>query len=158
MRARRAAALALLAASLPAAGATVCTGSSGSMSLGTYIGDTNTPVDSIGTFALRCTRSGGPQNVTVTMAIGASGNNGSIANRVLRTASWPDLLPYNLYRDASRLSVWGETAGVDTMAVALSIPNNATSTATFTIYGRIPGLQNVHAGTYGDTLTVTISY
>lgn len=158
MRPEAALAALWLAASLPAAAATVCTGSSASMSLGTYIGDSATPVDSVGTFTLGCTRSGGPQNITVTMAIGASANNGSIANRVLRSPSWPDLLPYNLYRDASRLAVWGETAGVDTMAVALSIPNNATSTATFTIYGRIPGLQNVHAGSYGDTLTVTINY
>ena len=81
-----------------------------------------------------------------------------IANRVLRSPSWPDLLPYNLYRDASRLAVWGETPGVDTMAVALSVPNNATRNATFTIYGRIPGLQNVHAGSYGDTLAITIDY
>jgi len=158
MRAERLLAALLLSASLPAAAATLCTGASTGMSLGTYIGDTATPLDSIGTFALNCTRSGGPPNVTVTMAIGASANNGSIANRVLRSPSWPDLLQYNLYRDAARLSVWGETAGVDTMAVALNIPNNATRTATFTIYGRIPGLQNVHAGTYGDTLTVTINY
>jgi spore coat protein U-like protein len=158
MRLERLAAALLWAVPLAAPAATVCTGSSMSMSLGTYIGDTATPVDSIGTFTLACTRNGGPQNITVTMAMGASANNGSIANRVLRSPSWPDLLPYNLYRDASRLAVWGETAGVDTMAVALAIPNNSTRNATFTIYGRIPGLQNVHAGTYGDTLTVTVDY
>ena len=158
MRVEPVLALLLAVASLPALGATACTGSSTSMGLGTYIGDSNSPVDSIGTFALRCTRSGGPQNVTVTMAIGASGNNGSIANRVLVSPSWADQLQYNLYRDAARQGVWGETAGVDTMAVGLVIPNNATATATFTIYGRIPGLQNVHAGTYSDTLTVTVSY
>ena len=154
----RALALALLAFPAWAPAATVCSGSSTSMSLGTYVGDTATPVDSIGSFTLNCTRAGGPQNITITMAIGPSGNNGSIANRVLRSPSWPDLLPYNLYRDASRLAVWGETPGVDTMGVALSIPNNSTRNATFTIYGRIPGLQNVHAGSYGDTLAITVDY
>lgn len=157
MRLDRALAL-LVAASMPALGANVCTGSSTSMSLGTYFGDTAAPSDAIGTFALSCTRAGGPQNITVTMAIGPSANNGSIANRVLVSPSWADPLQYNLYRDAARQGVWGETAGVDTMSVGLSIPNNATRAATFTIYGRIPGLQNVHAGTYGDTLTVTINY
>jgi spore coat protein U-like protein len=150
----------LLALCAPACAvaATVCTGSSTSMSLGTYIGDTATPVDSIGMFSLNCTRAGGPQNITINMAIGPSGNNGSIANRVLRSASWPDLLQYNLYRDAARLSVWGQTAGVDTMAAAVSVPNNGSQVASFTIYGRMPGLQDVHAGTYGDTLSVTIDY
>ena len=63
--------------------------------------------------------------LAVLMAIGASGNNGSIANRQMRTPSWPDVLSYNLYRDAARTSVWGQTAGVDTMSSTLSVPNNA---------------------------------
>ena len=128
------------------------------MSLGAYVGDTAAPVDSIGTFTLSCSRNGGPSSVTVTMGIGPSANTGSIPNRQLRSTAWPDLLGYNLYRDALRQAVWGETVGVDTMSVSVSIPNNASRTASFTIYGRIPGLQDVHAGFYADTLTVTINY
>jgi spore coat protein U-like protein len=152
------AALALALAALPAHGAVVCSGSSTSMSLGTYYGDTAAPTDSAGTFMLTCTRNGGPQNVTVTMGIGASGNSGSIANRQMRTGSWPDTLAYNLYRDAARLGVWGETVGVDTVSSSVSVPNNASRSVAFTIYGRIPGLQNVHTGFYSDTLVVTINY
>jgi spore coat protein U-like protein len=149
---------ALLAGASPARAATLCTGASTSISLGAYYGDTATPVDSIGSFALRCARNGGPQNITITMRIGASANGGSIANRQLLGTSWPDLLAYNLYRDALRQAVWGETVGVDSVTLPLSVPNNGTATATFTIYGRIPGLQNVHAGFYADSLVVTIDY
>ena len=148
----------VLACAAPAHAAIVCTGSGTSMSLGTYYGDTATPADSVGAFTLTCARSSGPSTVTVVMAIGASGNNGSIANRQMRTPSWPDVLSYNLYRDAARTSVWGQTAGVDTMSSTLSVPNNASRGVTFTIFGRIPGLQSVHTGSYSDSLVVTINY
>jgi spore coat protein U-like protein len=92
------------------------------------------------------------------MGIGPSANSGTTTNRQLRTGSWPDTLNYNLYRDALRQSVWGETSGVDTMTIGTSIPNNASRTVTFTIYGRINGAQDVHAGLYSDTVTVTIAF
>lgn len=151
----------LLLALVPAVAAhaaTVCTGSSTSLNLGAYIGDTGAPTDSIGSFALLCTRDGGPQTITVTMGIGPSANSGSIPVRQLRLATGTDLLSYNLYRDAGRILVWGDTDGVNTQSQAVSIPNKTSLAVTFNIYGRIPGLQNVRAGAYSDTLVVTISY
>lgn len=128
------------------------------MSLGPYVGDSAAPTDSIGSFALRCTRRGGPRNVSITMAIGPSAISGSIASRQMRQAGGSDVLSYNLYRDALRQSVWGQTPGVDAVTQTASLPNNATTTVAFTIYGRINGQQNVFPGSYGDTLVVTISY
>jgi len=154
---------ACLAAAWPAAAlaqgpGTTCVGASASMGLGAYIGDSATPTDSIGSFSLRCTRNGGPRNIQITMGLGPSANTGSIASRQLRQAAGTDMLSYNLYRDALRQSVWGQTAGVDAVTQTASLPNKATTTVTFTIYGRINGLQNVSPGAYGDTLVVTISY
>lgn len=151
----------ILLAFLPAFAAhsaTVCTGSSTSLNLGTYIGDTGAPTDSIGSFALLCTRDGGPQSITITMGVGPSANSGSIPVRRLRLATGTDLLDYNLYRDATRIAVWGDTVGVNTQSQTVSIPNNTTVAVTFNVHGRIPGLQNVRAGAYADTLVVTISY
>lgn len=155
---RRFAAALLACAIVPAQGATTCVGASTSMGLGAYVGDSATPVDSIGTFALRCTRNGGPQNVAITLGIGPSANTGSIASRQLKQSSGSDMLSYNFYRDALRQSVWGQTPGLDAVTQSFSFPNNATTTATFTIFGRINGLQNVSAGSYGDTLLLTVSY
>lgn len=137
---------------------TTCVGSSTSMGLGAYVGDSATPFDSIGTFALQCTRNGGPQNVSITMGIGPSATSGSIASRQMQQAGGTDALSYNIYRDALRQSVWGQTAGVDAVTKVAALPNNSTTTVAFTLYGRINGLQNISPGSYGDTLVVTISY
>ena len=128
------------------------------MSLGPYVGDSATPTDSIGSFTVVCTRTGQPQNIPISMGIGPSANSGSIASRQMRQAAGSDMLSYNLYRDALRQSVWGQTEGVDAQTQSVALPNNSTTTVVFTIYGRINGQQNVSPGAYGDTLVVTISY
>lgn len=138
--------------------AVLCTASSTSMGLGTYVGDTSAPVDSIGAFTVSCDRSGGAATVQVTLGIGASASSGTIADRKLRWSAGTDLLAYNLYRDAGRLSVWGETPGVDTVTQSLTVPNHGTASTTFTIYGRINALQDVHPGVYGDDLVVTVNF
>jgi spore coat protein U-like protein len=92
------------------------------------------------------------------MGIGPSASSGSITARQMQKSGGTDMLSYNIYRDATRLAVWGQTAGVDTMTITQNLPNKATTTVSFTLYGRINGLQNVSAGSYGDTLTVTIDY
>lgn len=138
--------------------ATTCGVTPMSMSLGTYFGDSAAPTDSIGSLVVRCSRDGGPQNISITMALGASATSGSIANRRLLQAGGADMLAYNLYRDASRLSVWGQTAGVDTVTRTASIPNKSSLNVTFNVYGRVPGLQSIYAGSYADSLLVTISY
>jgi spore coat protein U-like protein len=107
---------------------------------------------------VRCDRNGGGATVQVTVGIGASTSSGSVADRKLRWSAGADLLGYNLYRDAGRLSVWGETAGVDTVTQSLTVPNHGTASTTFTIYGRIGALQDVHPGAYADDLVVTINF
>jgi spore coat protein U-like protein len=141
-----------------ASAAMVCTASGTAMGLGTYTGDTSTPADAIGTFVVRCTRNGGPASVIVTLGIGPSGTTGSIASRALKQVAGTDQLAYNLYTDALRLNVWGETIGVDAVTQSASVPNKATLDLTFNVYGRIPGLQNVRAGAYSDALVVTFTY
>lgn len=62
-------------------------------------------------------------------------------------------LSYNLYIDAARTNVWGETPGLDTLA--------GTGTGVLqllTVYGRLPGSQSVPAGSYADTVTATITF
>ena len=148
----------MLLAALPSQSAMVCTGSSASISLGSYYGDTGTPLDSIGSFSLTCARNGGPPTATVTMGIGPSGTSGTIASRQLRRVAGPDLLSYNVFRDALRSSVWGQTAGLDTVTQSVIVPNRASASLLFTIYGRVPGLQSVSVGSYQDTLMITIEY
>jgi spore coat protein U-like protein len=65
-----------------------------------------------------------------------------------------DLLNYSLFSDASRTVNWGNTVGTDTVHVG-----SATGAAeNHTVYGRIPTGQYVTAGSYSDTITVTVTY
>jgi spore coat protein U-like protein len=67
-------------------------------------------------------------------------------------------LNYNLYTTASNTSVWGDgTAGTSTVSdayTAILLP----SIRNYTVYGLLPALQAVGAGTYTDTVTVTVTY
>lgn len=152
------AALALCACAADAAAETTCSGSNATLSLGNYLSYSATPVDSSGLLAVTCTRSGGPPNTSVTVGLGPSFNSGSIANRMARLATGTDVLGYNLYRDANRLSVWGDTPGVDTVTRTISLANKTTDTITFTIFTRIPPLQDLREGVYSDQLLVTVDF
>lgn len=152
-------ALLLAAAALPAAAqTTTCSGSNMALSLGGYDSYQPAPLDASGIFTVTCTRNGGPQNMVVTLGLGPSFNSGTIATRRLKLATGADLLSYNLYRDAGRSLVWGDTIGTNTMTQSVSIPNNASMALTFTIFGRIDALQDVRAGSYADSLTVTVTF
>ena len=136
--------------------ATTCTLINPSISLGNY--DTFTPssTDASSTIIVNCSRAGGSQSVTVTLAIGPSLHTGAVASRKLKHTVNTDLLGYNLYRDASRTIVWGNSGGVNTVSQTISIPNNASRTATFVVNTRIDALQNVRAGDYADSLQVSV--
>ena len=136
--------------------ATTCTLVNPSISLGSYDTFTPSPTDASGPIIVNCSRSGGPQSITVTIAIGPSLHTGAVASRKLKHTVNIDLLSYNLYRDASRTIVWGNSGGVNTVSQTLSIPNNASRTATFVVNTRIDALQNVRAGDYADSLQVSV--
>jgi spore coat protein U-like protein len=150
----------LLASCAQAAGAaTVCRFvSGGTVVFGPYDALSATPTDTVASFRVRCDRDGGPANVSITLALSAGAHGASVANRALRQVGGSgDLLSYGLYRDTGRTAVWGFSPGVDAMQQTLSIPNKSSAFATFTIYGRLPALQNVSAGSYTDSVQVTLT-
>lgn len=66
--------------------------------------------------------------------------------------SGPNLLYYNLFADPAHLTLWGDGS-----------PGTATVSGqglggSYTVYGRISPAQNAHVGTYGDTITVTVTF
>lgn len=73
--------------------------------------------------------------------------------RRMRRGTSADYVRYELYRDAPRNLRWGTTAGADTAS------GTGTGTAqSVTVYGRVPAGQVVPAGSYADTITVTVTY
>jgi len=120
--------------------AATCSVSASSLNFGTYTVSTNT--DQSGNISVTCT-TGTPYTVELDGGTNASGST----RRMVNASSY---LTYELYTDSGRGTVWNNTntvAGTGTGA-AQSIP----------LYGRIPSSQNVPAGTYTDTVQITVTY
>jgi spore coat protein U-like protein len=128
------------------------------MAFGGYDVLSAAPDDSQARITTLCTRNGGSPNVTLTVQLSTGINGGSTNTRRMRNAvPGGGFLDYNLFRDVGRSAVWGFSSGVDTLSQTLSIPDRGSATATFTIYGRIPALQDAAVGIYFDLVTVTVS-
>jgi spore coat protein U-like protein len=151
--------LVLLSAATGAGAATVCRiVSAGSVAFGSYDVLSTAPNDSQLNVTVACDRNGGPPGVTVEMALGVGANGTSVnARRMLHVGAPTDYLSYGLYRDVSRSSVWGSTSGINTMTRNLSVPNRGSASTTFTVYGRLPAQQDVSAGSYSDSVQVTVT-
>jgi len=125
-----------------------CTISTTSVSFGSYDVFASTPTDTTGTVSFTCN---GNADVTITLSKGGSS---TFNPRTLNGGS--DTLNYNLYKDAARTTVWGDGTGSTSTYTQVSVPSNAAQN--LTIYGRIPAAQDVRAGTYTDSVTVTIDF
>jgi spore coat protein U domain-containing protein, fimbrial subunit CupE1/2/3/6 len=153
-------ALALVALCLiPCAGfcATTCSMAAGKLVFGVYDVFSTVSLDSTVTLVVTCRRDGGPANSTISIAIGPSATGGSIANRRMQTSGGADILSYNLFRDAARTIVWGNTAGADTFVQTITVPNKGSTQITATIFARIPAVQDVRIGTYSDIVMATVA-
>lgn len=82
---------------------------------------------------------------------------GNAANATTTTRAMGDgganYLDYELYSDSGRTVVWGDTIGTNTVN-----QTSAGGAETHTVYGQVPGSQFVPAGSYSDTINVTITY
>ena len=104
-------------------------------------------LDTVATMNMTCTR-----NARATIAMDA-GRYASIAGPLRQLAAGADRVAYQIYRDAARTEVWGDA----TDAVHFVSPG-LRDAQTLTVYGRIPGGQEVPAGTYSDVVTATIDF
>jgi spore coat protein U-like protein len=91
----------------------------------------------------------------------SSGNAGDFTPR--RLAYGGNQLDYNLYTNAARTIVWGD--GSDGSSTVSDAVNTSilgliclSGSKNHTVHARIPGSQNVVAGSYSDTVTVTVTY
>jgi len=81
-------------------------------------------------------------------------SNGLNATGTTRRMSGPGgLVSYELYRNSTRTQRWGNTLNTDTV-----IGSGTGGTQNLTVYGRVPSQTTPSAGTYNDTITVTVTY
>src|ERR1700682_4448059 len=96
----------------------------------------NTQTDGSTTVTVNCTK-----NTTYTVGLTSGTTAGAtIAQRLM--ASGPDLMNYNLYTDAARSSIWGNTDGswVSGTGAGMGTPQ------ALTVYGQVAGGQTNHGG------------
>jgi len=105
--------------------------------------------DATGSVSVTCTNGSGWSAA----ANAGAGTGATLASR--RMTAGANILSYSLYTDAARASIWG-----DGSAGTSAVSNTGTGAAqTFTVYGRVPsGQTTVPAGSYADTVSVTITY
>jgi spore coat protein U-like protein len=78
----------------------------------------------------------------------------SFTPRAMSTAG--DSLAYNLFLDPSCTTVWGDgTSGTSVYSAPTPVDGHNYNV---TIYGCIPARQNVSAGSYSDSIVVTIEF
>ncbi|MFT4256544.1 MAG: spore coat protein U domain-containing protein [Pseudoxanthomonas sp.] len=102
--------------------------------------------DQTSTITLRC-----PSGTAWKLGLD-NGSNASGTTRRMTDGS-SHYLTYELYQDSSRSTRWGNTVGTDTVA-----GSGSGSTQTQTVYGRVPAQTISAAGTYSDTVTVTLTF
>lgn len=138
------------------AGAATCTLSASGVAFGVYDPLAPAALDTTGTVQVTCT-STTPPHVTYEVQLD-TGQTGSFAPRAMTSGTGQ--LTYNLYIDAARSAVWGDGTGGTTVVTAdyNLTPPGSTQTDTYTVYGRAAAGQLVTAGSYLDTITVTLVF
>lgn len=141
---------------LPASGAS-CSITSPTLDFGSYDPLFGTADDSTAVIQVSCVRTVSPSetaNYTLTSSVG---NGTSYATRYMLKGV--EHLTYNVYRNTGRSQIWGNGAsGSFTITGSFTLNNNTTRNRNHTLYGRIPALQDITAGTYNDTLVTTVTF
>jgi spore coat protein U-like protein len=129
-----------------------CVVTAPALSFGPYDGLSGAPATTSATAVVTCNEAPPP---TVTMELGPSAVSGGFFPRQMRNDSGSDRLAYNFYVDAGGATVWGDGTGGTATRSDRVFKNKPW---TVTLYGRIPAGQDVSAGSYSDTLTITINF
>ncbi len=126
-----------------------CTITAVGVSFGTYDVFSGSPLDSTGSVTYNCISVLG----TITINLSRGGAPTFTPRQMFRSS---ETLNYNLYLNAARTTIWGDGTSGTSHYGPVTPP--LLTNVTVTIYGRIPGGQDVSAGTYSDTVVATINF
>ncbi len=122
-----------------------CSVSATELSFGT-VGNLNTLINGSATLSVTCS-----PNLPYQISLGNGQNGSSATTRRMRNGT--NYVNYDLFSNSGRTTVWGDQPG--------DIPAARTgngSAQSITVYGRVPAQTTPPAGTYNDTVVVTITY
>lgn len=136
---------------------TITAASATDVDFGSVAGDATTDVDAQGSVTARCTPLT-PYNIALDAGLHAATANDVNTRRMQHTdgtVTTNNFVAYQLYQNAARSTVWGNTVGTDTLSATGDGANQV-----HPVYGRVadPSANNAAAGAYLDTITATIVY
>ena len=114
------------------------------------------PADGVGNVEVSCTYVGLGSATPAYQIQLSTGNSNNYDNRAMRLLG--KSLIYNLYTNSSHSLVWGNGTGGTSVVTAAYSMTAGTEARNYPVYMRIPGAQLVNAGSYIDSITVTITY
>jgi len=122
------------------------------INFGVYMPMTTAPVDVVGQLTVRCQAQ--PGTFSVLIGPGLSGD------QTARTmaAGGADVLYYNLFRDPSRMEIWGDGTPPSFVVSGARTQKGRPTFFDFPVYGRIYADQAPNPGVYNDNLLVTVLF
>ena len=132
-----------------------CTVTATNLAFGSYNVLSASPTNATSTITATCTKGTG-----FTIALDAGQNAGGASNFSARAmtngAATPSLLGYQLYTNSAHTTVWGD--GTNSSSTVSGTGTGPGAGVSNTVYGEIAANQNVPAGSYSDTVNVTVTY
>lgn len=129
-----------------------CNVATSDVAFGAYDPASATARDAEGAVRVTCTNT-----TTYTIALNAGGA-GASAFDSRRMLSGTHELPYQLYLDSSRTTVWGDGSGGSSLNPTTGSFTGNGNEQSYTVYGRVPANRYVAPGAYTDTVNVTVTY
>jgi spore coat protein U-like protein len=108
------------------------------------------PLDAVGSISVTCDLNI-PFMIKLDSGINSSGN---FHPRKLNSILGSYALDYNLYLDSARTMVWGDATNNTYITSGVGI----NTSQQFSVFGRIPGRQNVGVESYTDIVTVILEW
>jgi spore coat protein U-like protein len=135
-----------------AAADAACTISATGVAFGSYDPQSGSVVDGAGTINVGCHPSDNAPTVSL-----SAGNSGTFSARTMLSGG--NSLNYNLYTTSARNIVWGDGFGGSvTVTLTGGVNSGGVRSYTRSVFGRVPASQNVAAGSYSDTITLTVTW
>lgn len=133
--------------------ATRCNVTTTPVNFGSYDVFSSFPLDSTGTVSVSC-HTPAHRTIPVEVTI-SSGLSGGFHPRRMQGTTGGDRMDYDLFINASRTQIWGDGSSG---TVSFQGDIHKDTPLSLPIYGRVPARQNLRAGSYRDSLVVTVSW
>jgi spore coat protein U-like protein len=104
-------------------------------------------VNATSSVSVQCTNG---QGYTISLD-GGNGTSGTTTTRTMENGS--EFVNYAMFKDAARTQNWGNAGG----EIMTALTGNGAAQS-YTVYGQVPVQTTPTAGTYTDTVTVTVTY